>query len=155
MSSHRMKIYVPLVQDFAARVVLFHSAVAESLGLHVTDLRGLRLLGRHPMSAGALADETGLTGAAVTALIDRLERAGYVVRERGSDDRRRVTVHAVPGKLREVNRLYEGQGARMAKLLAKYSSEEFSAIADFLQESTLVLSESAKEFQNQADAPAS
>jgi DNA-binding MarR family transcriptional regulator len=85
------------------------------------------------MSAGDLAEQTGLTGAAVTALIDRLENAGYVIRERGTDDRRRVTVHAVPEKLREVERLYEGKGASMSKLLAKYSPEEFSVIADFLK----------------------
>jgi DNA-binding MarR family transcriptional regulator len=143
-----MKIYVPLVQQFAARVVLFHSAVAERLGLHATDLKVLRLLGREPMSAGALADETGLTGAAVTALIDRLENAGYVRRERGAEDRRRVTVHGVPEKLREVNRLYEGQGARMSKLLAKYGAEEFDAIADFLKETTNVLIEEARKLQH-------
>lgn len=139
-----MNSYVPLVQNFAARVVLFHSAVAGKLGLHVTDLKGLRLLGKEPMSAGALGEQTGLTGAAVTALIDRLEKAGYVVRERGVDDRRRITVHAVPEKLREVDRLYDGQYARMSKLLSKYSPEEFSVIANFLEQTTQVLAEEAK-----------
>src|SRR5580658_8390661 len=148
MSSSRMKIYVPLVQEFAARIVQFHSAVAERLGLHTTDLRVLRLLGKQPMSAGALADEIGLTGAAVTALIDRLENGGYVLRERSADDRRRVTVHGVPEKLREVSRLYEGQGARMSKLLSKYGAEEFDAIADFLKETTNVLVEEAKKLQH-------
>jgi DNA-binding MarR family transcriptional regulator len=149
MSSSRMKLYIPLVQEFAARVILFHSVVAAKLGLHVTDLRGLRLLARQPMSAGALAEETGLTGAAVTALIDRLETAGYVFRERGADDRRRVTVHGIPEKLREVDRLYEGQGVRMAKLLSKYSTEEFSVIADFLKETTEVLAGEARKLQHQ------
>jgi DNA-binding MarR family transcriptional regulator len=150
MSSLRMKLYVPLVQEFAARVVLFHSAVAARLGLHVTDLRGLRLLGKGAMSAGDLVEQTGLTGAAVTALIDRLEDAGYVIRERGTDDRRRVTVHAVPEKLREVDRLYEEQGASMSKLLAKYSPEEFSVIADFLKHTAQVLAEEAKKLQGMA-----
>lgn len=102
------------------------------------------------MSAGDLAEQTGLTGAAVTALIDRLENAGYVIRERGTDDRRRVTVHAVPEKLREVERLYEGQGASMSKLLAKYSPEEFSVIADFLKHTTQVLAGEAKKLQGRA-----
>jgi len=150
MSSSRMKLYIPLVQEFAARVVLFHSAVAARLGLNVTDLRGLRLLGKGAMSAGNLAEQTGLTGAAVTALIDRLENAGYVIRERGTDDRRRVTVHAVPEKLREVERLYEGQGVSMSKLLAKYSPEEFSVIADFLKHTTQVLAGEAKKLQKRA-----
>lgn len=107
------------------------------------------------MSAGALADEIGLTGAAVTALIDRLENAGYVLRVRGADDRRRVTVHGVPKKLREVSRLYERQGARMSKLLAKYGAEEFHAIADYLKETTNVLIEEAKKLQQRGEDAAS
>ena len=148
MSTFRLQVYVPLVQQFAARLVFFHSAVAEKLGLHATDLKGLRLLGKEPMSAGALGEETGLTGAAVTALIDRLEKAGFVVRERGADDRRRVTVHAVPEKLCQVDLLYEGQGARMSRLLAKYSAAEFAVIADFLERTTQVLAEEAKKLRN-------
>ncbi|MGB7436034.1 MAG: MarR family transcriptional regulator [Candidatus Acidiferrum sp.] len=147
MSSAQMKVYVPLVQAFAARVLTFHSVVAEKLGLHATDLRTLRLLSKQSMSAGELTEETGLTGAAVTALIDRLESAGYVLRERDTDDRRRVTVRALPEKLREVNRLYEGQGARMSKLLDKYSAKEFAVIADYLKQTTQVLAEEAKKLQ--------
>jgi DNA-binding MarR family transcriptional regulator len=147
-----MGSYVPLVQAFAARVVLFHSAVAAKLGLHPTDLKCLRLLGKEPMSAGALGEQTGLTGAAVTALVDRLERAGYVVRERGRDDRRRVTVRAAPEKLREIDTLYAGQYARMSKLLARYTLEEFSAIASFLEQTTQVLVEETQKLQDSPDA---
>jgi DNA-binding MarR family transcriptional regulator len=148
MSNSRMNSYVPLVQKFVANVLLFHSAVADRLGLHVTDLRGLRLLEREPMSAGALGEQTGLNGAAVTALIDRLEKAGYAVRERGTDDRRRITVRAIPKKLCEVDSLYEGQGARMSKLLSEYSPQEFSVIASFLEQTTQVLAEEAKKLQD-------
>jgi DNA-binding MarR family transcriptional regulator len=149
MSTARMQAYVPLIQKFVARVVLFHSAVAGKIGLHATDLKTLRLLGEESMSAGALGEQIGLTGAAVTALIDRLEKAGYVVRERGADDRRRVTVHAVLEKLREVDSLYAGQHARMSKLLSKYSADEFRVIADFLEKTTQVLAEEAKKLQGQ------
>ena len=144
-----MKIYVPLIQDFAARVLVFHSAVAGRLGLHATDVRSLRLLGKRPMSAGELTEQTGLTGAAVTALIDRLEKAGYVMRERVTDDRRKITVRAVPEKLQEVECLYEGQGARMSKLLSKYSPEEFSVIAEFLKQTTQVVAEETKKLQKE------
>ena len=154
MSTPRLQFYVPLIQKFAARVVFFHAAAAEKLGLHATDLKGLRLLGQAPMSAGALGEETGLTGAAVTALIDRLEKAGFVVRERGADDRRRVTVHAVPEKLRQVDRLYAGQGARMSKLLARYTAAEFSVITDFLERTAQVLTEEAKKLRDQPETEA-
>ena len=71
---------MPLIRKFAARLVFFHSAIASAFGLNATDLHTLRLLGEQSMSAGELSSQLGLTGAAVTALIDRLERAGYVVR---------------------------------------------------------------------------
>jgi DNA-binding MarR family transcriptional regulator len=146
MSSSRMQVYVPLIQKFAARLVLFHQSVAQKLGLNGTDVHSLRLLGDGSMSAGALSEQIGLTGAAVTALIDRLEKAGYVKRERGSD-RRRIAVHAVPEKLRELDALYAGQGARMEKLLSKYSASEFKVIADFLEQTTVILTEEAKKLK--------
>jgi DNA-binding MarR family transcriptional regulator len=134
-----MHVYVPLVQKFAARLVFFHSAVAAKLGLNATDLHSLRLLGDKSMSAGELSDEIGLTGAAVTALIDRLEAAGYVARERGDSDRRRVTVHANREKLTKIDALYASQGSRMKKLLSQYSGEEFRVIMDFLEQTTNML----------------
>ena len=141
-----MQVYVPLIQKFAARLVLFHQSVAQKLALNGTDVHSLRLLGDGSMSAGALSDEIGLTGAAVTALIDRLEKAGYAKRERGSD-RRRITVHAVPEKLRELDALYAGQGVRMKKLLSKYSASEFKVIADFLEQTTVILTEEARKLK--------
>ncbi len=91
---------------------------------------------------------SGSRGAAVTALIDRLERAGYVTRERGSSDRRRITVHANREKLGEIDALYASQGARMKKLLSRYSAEEFQVIMDFLQQTTGVLTTEEKALKN-------
>ena len=144
MSSSRMHTYVPIIRKFVARVLLYHSAVAAKLGLNVTDVNSLRLLAGEAMAAGKLSEQLGLTGAATTALIDRLEKAGFVTRERTSKDRRRVTVHADPEKLREVNGLYTGQGVRMAKLLTKYSAEEFRTIMDFLEQTSQILGEEAR-----------
>jgi DNA-binding MarR family transcriptional regulator len=149
MSTSRMHVYVPLVQKFAARLVFFHSAVAAKLGLNATDVHCLRLLGDQSMSAGELSKEIGLTGAAVTTLIDRLERAGYVARERGSSDRRRITVHANRERLGEIDALYARQGSQMKKLLSRYSADEFRVIADFLERTTDVLTEEVKSLKRQ------
>ena len=85
--------------------------------------------------------DTGLTGAAVTALIDRLETLGYVTRGRDAADRRKVTVRAVGAKLREINRLYGGVRGGMEALLAKYDGAEFTAIIDFLTHATRILAD--------------
>ena len=138
-SNARMRAYVPVIRRFVGRVMLFHSAVASQLGLNATDVNCLRLLEYEHMSAGELSDNIGLTGAATTALIDRLERAGFARRERSQEDRRRVTIHADEGKLNEVDALYGSQGDRMAKLLAKYSAKEFAVILDFLEQTSTAL----------------
>jgi DNA-binding MarR family transcriptional regulator len=139
-----MNRYVPVVRRFAACAVLLHSAVAEALGLHVTDLRALWLLGEAPRTAGELARELGLTSAAVTALVDRLERNGFAVRERSNPDRRKVTIRAAPERLREVDSHYQAQGKAMTQVLDAYSETEFAAIIDFLAQTADVLAEQAR-----------
>ena len=100
------------------------------------------------MSAGSLGRLVGLTGPSMTALIDRLESSGYVTRERGLPDRRRVTVCAIPEKLHEIDTHYEKHGAHIAKLLSKYSADEFATITDFLEQSILILSNEVKSLHN-------
>lgn len=141
MSTSRMRRYVPLAREFSARVLLFHEAVGENVGLNATDVKVLRLLGDASMTAGQLAEHIGLTGAAVTAVIDRLEAAGYATRERDEADRRRVTIRAVPAKTRRIDRLYDAYGAEMAKILAGYDAREFALIEDFLTKTTKLLTE--------------
>lgn len=150
-SRDRIDRYVPLVQNFAARAVLFHESVAQKLGLHATDVKVLRLLESGPMSAGELADEAVLTPAAMTALIDRLEQRGYAVRERDPGDRRRVTVRTVPAKLRELDRLYRGLNVEMEKLLSTYSAAGFAAIVDYLERGAAVLTEQGRKLRSDDD----
>ena len=157
-SSARMRAYVPVIRKFVGKVMLFHSVVAAHLGLNTTDVHCLRLLEEEGMSAGELSNRIGLTGAATTALIDRLERTGFARRERSTEDRRRVTIHAETGKVREVNALYGSQGERMARLLAKYSAEEFAVIMDFLQQTDTALDaevQAMKKFAKEARPQAS
>jgi DNA-binding MarR family transcriptional regulator len=137
----RMGRYVPLIREFAARDELFHDAVARKLGLHPTDEKVLRLLGEDATTAGDLVHYTGLTGAAVTALVDRLEQLGYVTRERDTGDRRKVTIRAVGAKLRDINRIYKSLHDAMELMLSKYDDGEFAIVADYLTRTTRVLAE--------------
>lgn len=137
----RMDRYVPLIREFAARDALFHEAVARTVGLHSTDEKVLRLLGPDALTAGDLVSHTGLTGAAVTALVDRLVGLGYVTRERDTGDRRKVVIRAVSAKLRDINRLYGGLRGALQILLSKYDTAEFEAIMDFLANVTEVMAE--------------
>ena len=151
MSSERISRYVPVVRRFAAHAVLLHTVVAEALGLHVTDLRALWLLGEAPRTAGELAGELHLTSPAVTALVDRLEQHGFVVRQRTSRDRRKVTIRADPERLREVDSHYQSQSKAMTEVLDAYSETEFAAIIDFLTRTADVLVEQASRAQEELD----
>ena len=59
------------------------------------------------MTAGRLAEVTGLTTGAITGVVDRLEKAGLVRRERDPDDRRKVFIATVPENIAKVGRFYE------------------------------------------------
>jgi len=146
-----MQRYVPLIREFAARDEFLHDAVARRLGLHSTDEKVLRLLGEDAMTAGELADHTGLTGAAVTALVDRLEALGYVTRERDAADRRKVTIRAVRMRLRQINALYRDLHNAIDALLSRYSSTEFSIIVDYLTRTTKIFAEETRKLAS-ADA---
>ena len=83
----------------------FDEGLAKKFKLSRTDMRCLDLIGRlGPMTAGHLAEESGLTTGAVTFILDRLEAAGMVTRRRDTEDRRRVWVEIVPDGRRNAAR---------------------------------------------------
>ncbi|WJH36140.1 MarR family transcriptional regulator [Paenibacillus sp. CC-CFT747] len=95
LSPLRQELIGELRQN-SARAVMFHQLISEQLGLNATDHKCLDFLNRTgPVTAGQLAQLTGLTTGAVTSVIDRLEKAGYVVRDKDPNDRRRVVVKTV------------------------------------------------------------
>jgi DNA-binding MarR family transcriptional regulator len=106
------------------------------------------LLGDNAVTAGHLAEHAGLTGAAVTALVDRLEAAGYVVRERDDNDRRKVLVRAITAKVRELDELYDSHAAEMSRLLSRYSASEFAAITDYFSKATKILATQTMKLRN-------
>jgi len=121
-----------LGRRLSARTVLFHEAVAGRLGLNSTDLKCLDLARAEvSVTAGRVAELTGLTTAAVTSVIDRLEASGLVRRVRDISDRRKVMVVPVPERAAEVGRLFESLDRAMKQLYSEYSSEDLALIRDF------------------------
>ncbi|AKF03513.1 MarR family winged helix-turn-helix transcriptional regulator [Sandaracinus amylolyticus] len=113
--------------------VLLHTAIAESVGLSATDEKTIEILARlGPLSAGEIAQHTGLASASVTSLIDRLEERGLVRRVRDAVDRRRVMVEVAPEKSAELGAMFEPIRREMETLLAKYDDAQLAAIADYL-----------------------
>lgn len=91
----------PVSRRYLASYVLFNQAVADHLGMHPTDVQCLNLLTLEdgPVTTGRIAELTGLTSGSATRLVDRLEKAGLVTRQRDEADRRRVLVAVRPETL--------------------------------------------------------
>jgi DNA-binding MarR family transcriptional regulator len=134
------------VRRMTAQSVLIGEAVSERFGLASSDLECLDLaLLSGGASAGEFAKATGLTTGAITGVIDRLERAGYVRRERDPADRRKVVVRARSGMTRRIAPVYESLQREMTRLWSRYSDAELAVILDFLTRSCdLAVQEIAK-----------
>jgi len=115
-------------------VVLFHEAVGHRLGLSAADYKALTMIaGSGPLTAGALAQLTGLSPGAITGLVDRLERAGHVRREPDPADRRRILITAATEPRPELGPVFAGLSAAMNELITRYDERETAAIVDYLQ----------------------
>lgn len=123
---------IQTMRETSGQSVLFNQAVAERLGLNATDLRCLDIVGRRgPLTAGQLAELTGLTTGAITGVIDHLEAVGFARRERDPRDRRRVVVRALPAHARSVAPLFDSMRDAMVSLCADYSDRDLALILDF------------------------
>ena len=115
------------MREFMARAVLFQEAVARSVGLNSSDLQAVSLLmSEGPASPSELSERIGMSqGGAITGLIDRLERAGYVSRQRDEHDRRRVLVVADQAKvIADVGDIYGRVAERWNAYLSTLSEDE-------------------------------
>jgi len=131
------------MRQMSTWTVLFHSAIAEQVDLNVTDQKCLDILNQHgPLAAGQLADITGLTTGAITGVIDRLEKAGYVHRERDLNDRRRVIVQPALEKVaQDLGPIFTHFQQRYLPLLENYPEDELNLLISFFQESVRFLQE--------------
>jgi DNA-binding MarR family transcriptional regulator len=136
MSSERAHMQRAVGEHFgrqlSAYTLLFHQAVAERLGLNMTDLKCLDLArSETSLTPSRLAELTGLTTAAVTSILDRLERAGFVQRERDSKDRRKILVRPLSERAEEVACLFAPLDQAMSHLLEQYTDQELTFLDEF------------------------
>jgi DNA-binding MarR family transcriptional regulator len=106
--------------------------VGRRLGLNPADLRCLDWLVDGPKSAGQLSEATGLSSAATTTMIDRLERKGFVRRIRNDTDRRQVLVEMTPSGHERTWEFYGPLATEGAELLRRFTKDQLAMMRDHL-----------------------
>ena len=127
------------LRAMGTQLSLLNHQVGARVELKDVDLNCLDLLARHgPLSPTALARRAGLHPATMTGILDRLERGGWVVRDRDPDapDRRGVTVRPLRERGADLYRLYSGMNASLDEICAGYDDAELELLAGFLRRTT-------------------
>jgi DNA-binding MarR family transcriptional regulator len=122
------------IRELRIQLSRLNYQVGSRVELKDVDLDCLDVIEAHgPLGPSALARRLGVHPATVTGILDRLERGGWVVRERDPSDRRAVVVRAARDRYGELLRHYSGLSQSMNKMLAEYSDSELEVIADFMR----------------------
>lgn len=125
------------LRNFNTSAVLSATSIAQKVGMGVNEFRCAEFLVRMgPMTAGKLAELTGLTTGAITGILDRLEKAGWAKRVPDPNDRRRIFIHPVPRDSNTVDGLYDDYMSALMDLLNKYSDSELALVSEFIDEIT-------------------
>lgn len=120
------------VRTLADAVDGFDEAAARALGIARSDLRALNLLEHGPMAAGEMGARLGLTSGSMTALVDRLVKAGYVSRRPAEVDRRKVMVHLEPATWQAFARVYGPCGEAVTAVAGQMPDRQVAAARDAL-----------------------
>ncbi|HEX2372424.1 MAG TPA: MarR family transcriptional regulator, partial [Actinomycetota bacterium] len=121
------------MRELSIQLSLLNHHVGAHLDLKDIDLGCLDTIARHgPLTPSALARSAGLHPATMTGILDRLERGGWIARDRDPSDRRAVLVRALRDRNAEIFRLYAGMNASLDQILTTYTDEELDLLAKFL-----------------------
>jgi DNA-binding MarR family transcriptional regulator len=128
-------------REIGARTILFHQAIANMVGVSITDMKCLDYVDRGgDVTAGDLARLTGLTTGAITAAIDRLEKAGLARRERSERDRRKVFIRISASPATEkLGPIFDALGKDVSELASRYSTRELETIKDFCDRTIAIM----------------
>lgn len=141
------------MRESSAVGILYSATVARLIGISSGDLECLDFVASHqPATAGSLAGATGLTTGAITGVIDRLEKAGYVRRVRPDSDRRKVLVSTTDAFLEKVVPLFEPMQRHQASLIGNCDAEQLRQVAAFMEQSLQAARDAVTELGARDDA---
>ena len=142
------------LQQFNGLAASFFRAAAGRIDMAVTDIQVIDILNNTDhMTAGQLADLTGLTTGSITGMLNRLEEAGLVQRERDPNDGRKVIVRLEKGKdeTHKIGAIFDAMTQAWNEMASRYSDEQIALLLDFLKRSNAL---SRNEILRLREAPA-
>lgn len=138
-----------LGQQFSLALIMFHQSFADKLGLNLTDYKVLGLIGEG-ITAGQIADATGLSTGMVTTVVDRLEKKDYAYRDKDAQDRRKVIIRLNADKVAsDIVPLIRSFGQEMGRLFSAYSEQELTLIEGFMRDSIEVFQRETRKLRSQ------
>jgi DNA-binding MarR family transcriptional regulator len=139
--SHSAEELVRLVQVEVSEVLAFAAAMARRTGLGLSEMAALEHLqhaGEDGLTPTQLARRLSLTSGAVTALVDRMERAGQVERRPNPKDRRSSVIRTLPSGLTAASEHLIPVAEDLLEASKSLTEEERAAIGAYLEEITAV-----------------
>jgi DNA-binding MarR family transcriptional regulator len=127
------------LRELSVQLSLLNHQVSAHVELKDIDLACLDIINRHgPLSPTALARRAGLHPATLTGILDRLQRGGWVTRDRDprASDRRAVAVRALRDRNGELFDLYTGMNSITDRICDQYTAPELDLLIDFLRRTT-------------------
>lgn len=129
-----------LGRQMSTATILFHWAIADRLGVNVTDWKCADLIYQAgSLTAGQLAEMTGLSTGAITGVIDRLEAARFAERKPDPHDRRKVIVTLTHERDDEAYEIFGPLLKAQLELMAKYNERDLAMITDYLKQTIQIL----------------
>lgn len=128
---------VRLLQEFTLEANRYVDTAGGRKDMHRTDLNALAVIMRHTakgniVTPGLLRKELHLSSPATTALIDRLDSSGHVVRERAGADRRQVQLKMTPKAFQEGGAIFAPLSQRMGAAMSAFTPEELETVSRFM-----------------------
>jgi DNA-binding MarR family transcriptional regulator len=129
-------------REYSIGAVLFHRAVGQLLGVNVTDVKCLDIVTlRGSASPSELAQQTGLSTGATTAMLDRLEKAKLIRRRPHPADRRSTVVVLSKAATRKLPATFASLAKAMEALVSSYTEKELGILADFFSKADVLWKE--------------
>ncbi|WP_409493404.1 MarR family winged helix-turn-helix transcriptional regulator [Amycolatopsis sp. cmx-11-12] len=146
MSSERAELVERILngsRSLSTETVMFHTAIAEQRGLSAVESKVTDYLARlGPQTPKALSQLSGLAPASITALIDRLEGKGIVVRKPHPEDRRKVLIEIDAGMKANAAPLWDHLVKSVREACEKYTDGELETVIRFLGDATAITHDS-------------